>query len=137
MRKRLNELSGMLIVISIVVMLIGLVLMLDKVIDESLFIYGILIAWVGMIGFNMTHPRKVKPSALNRGKVAGVVLDINGKPELVFENGYAMPNAVARIFLGEYFSYGDWPHDPFSGKRLKMVSTKELRDNDHKGREIS
>ena len=136
MRQKLNNAGAMLVVIGIFDVLIGTVLLLDNVTDNSLITYGLGVIALGAIMMILTRP-KCNPPSTFKGKVAGVVLDINGKPELVFENGFAMPNVLSHMFFGEYFNYGDWPHDPLSGQRLKMVSMKELKDKDHEGRRIS
>jgi len=135
MKRIINEWSGFGMIIGVVMALVGVVLWVDSVIDTSLMSYGILILIGSVVSFQATLDHH-RPSALNHGKVVGVILDIDGDPELVFENGYTMSNRVAHIFLGEYFLYGDWPHDPMSGQRLKMVSLKEIRDKDSSHRRV-
>jgi hypothetical protein len=140
MRQRINEIAGFMMIIGFVCASIGVVLWIEDVVDISLTVLGALEFLLACGVFIITDAKnesgRVKFLRLH-GKIVGVVLDVDGNPELVFENGHAMSYRISRMFFSEYFAYGDWPHNPFSGVRLKMVSIKELKDKDHEGRRIS
>lgn len=56
-------------------------------------------------------------------KIIGVTIGWSGKPQLCFANGKVFFNAdLDKIFYPEYFINSEWPIDPLTGEKLKIIS---------------
>jgi hypothetical protein len=64
---------------------------------------------------------------LDSDKIIGVTLGWNLKPTLMFDDRSILFGGADRILYPEYFKNCDWPCDPITGEKLKIVEPSKSR----------